>query len=130
MASKSYKEEHPLETRKLESAQVRGKHKDRLPVIVERAPRSTLAQLEKKKFLVPGNLTLAQFLTTVVRKNIRLAPELSLWLFVETNVHGKRKQVLPPATDTLQAIYSTYADEDGFLYFMYSGENVFGSCSS
>ncbi len=91
-----------------------------MPIIVERAPRANIADSDKKKYLVPGDLsgtlsllcavnvtkfssvstrlnTVAQF-TYVIRKRINLIPEQALWLFVETVKDGKKTQILPPAT--------------------------------
>uniref|UniRef100_A0A2K6KJB5 GABA type A receptor associated protein like 1 n=1 Tax=Rhinopithecus bieti TaxID=61621 RepID=A0A2K6KJB5_RHIBE len=43
-----YKEEHPFEKRRSEGEKIRKKYPDRVPVIVEKAP---------KKYLVPSDLT-------------------------------------------------------------------------
>ena len=45
------------EKRKAEAEKIRRKYDDRIPVIVERAPGSTIADIDKKKYLVPGDLT-------------------------------------------------------------------------
>ena len=37
------------------------RYDDRIPVIVEKAPRADIAEIDKKKYLVPGDLTVAQF---------------------------------------------------------------------
>jgi hypothetical protein len=37
------------------------KYQDRIPVIVEKVPNSKLRDLDKKKYLVPAELTLGQF---------------------------------------------------------------------
>ena len=69
-----------------------------------------MADIDKKKFLVPGDLTgaaalplrtltraVAQF-TFVVRKRIKLMQEQALWIFVEGQKDGKRFEIFPPAT--------------------------------
>jgi hypothetical protein len=43
-------------------------------VIVERAPKSDIAEIDKKKYLVPMDLTVGQFVY-VIRKRIKLSPE-------------------------------------------------------
>ena len=43
--------------RKAEAEKIRRKYDDRIPVIVERAPRADIADIDKKKYLVPGDLT-------------------------------------------------------------------------
>lgn len=46
-----------LEKRRQEAEKIRRKYEDRIPVIVERAPRADIADIDKKKYLVPGDLT-------------------------------------------------------------------------
>jgi len=78
-----------------------------------------------EEFLVPGDLTVAQF-TFVVRKRIKLNEVQALWLFVEGHKNGKRFEIFPPATSTMAAIYEAYKDEDLFLYITYKEENSTG----
>ena len=108
-----------LEARKLSSDSIRQKHPDRIPVIVEkRAGDKAMPDIDKKKFLVPADLSIGQFMY-VIRKRIKLSPEQAIFLFV---AHG----TVPPSVSTLQAVYDQHKDEDGFLYLTYSGENFFG----
>jgi len=126
MSTKPFKQQHDAAKRKAEAEKIRKKYEDRIPVIVERAPRADIADIDKKKYLVPGDLTVAQF-TYVIRKRIKLSAEQALWVFVETEENGKKSQVLPPTSHTMAAVYHDYKDEDQFLYITYSGENVFGA---
>ncbi|KAH6777255.1 Ubiquitin-like superfamily protein [Perilla frutescens var. frutescens] len=119
MAKSSFKLEHPLEKRQVESTRIREKYPDRIPVIVEKAERSDVPDIDKKKYLVPADLTVGQFVY-VVRKRIKLSAEKAIFIFV--------KDMLPPTASLLSAIYDEYKDEDGFLYMTYSGENTFGFC--
>ncbi|XP_017617216.1 autophagy-related protein 8C-like isoform X1 [Gossypium arboreum] len=119
MAKSSFKLEHPLERRQAESGRIREKYPDRVPVIVEKAERSDIPDIDKKKYLVPSDLTVGQFVY-VVRKRIKLSAEKAIFVFV--------KNTLPPtAAALMSAIYEENKDEDGFLYMTYSGENTFGS---
>ncbi|KAL2466976.1 Autophagy-related protein 8c [Abeliophyllum distichum] len=120
MAKSSFKLEHPLERRQAEAARIREKYPDRIPVIVEKAELSDIPDIEKKKYLVPADLTVGQFVY-VVRKRIKLSAdsEKAIFIFV--------KNILPPTAAMLSAIYEENKDEDGFLYMTYSGENTFGS---
>ncbi|XP_051125627.1 autophagy-related protein 8C-like [Andrographis paniculata] len=118
MAKGSFKLDHPLEKRRAESARIRGKFPDRLPVIVEKADRSDIPNIDKKKYLVPDDLTVGQFVY-VVRKRIKLGPQSAIFVFVN--------EILPPTAALMSTIYEEYKDEDGFLYMTYSGENTFGS---
>ena len=105
----SHKEEHPLDVRKASSASIRAKHPDRIPVIVEKRQRdASLPEIDKKKFLVPSDLTVGQFVY-VIRRRIRLSPEKALFIFV-------RNGTLPAAAALMSLIYEEYRDEDGFLY--------------
>lgn len=56
-----YKEENSFEKRRSEGEKIRAKYSDRIPVIVEKAPKSRLRDVDKKKYLVPTELTLGQF---------------------------------------------------------------------
>ncbi|KAL9260669.1 Autophagy-related protein [Drosera capensis] len=117
MARSSFKFEHPLEKRQAESTRIRDKYPDRIPVIVERAEKTDIPDIDKKKYLVPADLNVGQFVY-VVRKRIKLSPEKAIFIFV--------KSILPPTAAMMSAIYEEHKDEDGFLYMTYSGENTFG----
>ncbi|KAK8954740.1 Autophagy-related protein 8C [Platanthera zijinensis] len=127
MAKSSFKLEHPLERRQAEASRIREKYPDRIPVIVEKAERSDVPDIDKKKcvfsslfylYLVPADLTVGQFVY-VVRKRIKLSAEKAIFIFV--------KNTLPPTAAMMSAIYEENKDEDGFLYMNYSGENTFGT---
>ncbi|KAJ8041468.1 Gamma-aminobutyric acid receptor-associated protein-like 2 [Holothuria leucospilota] len=112
----TFKEEHSEEYRRNESSKIRSEYPDRIPTIVQKAPRSTIADIDKTDFLVPSDLTVAQFMY-IIRKRIELPPEKALFLFVN--------KVLPTTSATMGAIYEEHKDPDGFLYVAYSGENTF-----
>ncbi|KAK8560841.1 hypothetical protein V6N13_026276 [Hibiscus sabdariffa] len=117
MAKSYFKQEHDLEKRRAEAARIREKYPDRIPVIVEKAERSDIPNIDKKKYLVPADLTVGQFVY-VIRKRIKLSAEKAIFIFVDN--------VLPPTGAIMSAIYEEKKDEDGFLYVTYSGENTFG----
>jgi GABA(A) receptor-associated protein len=118
VAGKStFKQEHPLEKRQAEAQRIREKYPDRIPVIVEKAEKSDISDIDKKKYLVPVDLTVGQFVY-VIRKRIKLSPEKAIFIFVNN--------VLPPTAALMSAIYEEHKDNDGFLYISYSGENTFG----
>ncbi|ONK65858.1 uncharacterized protein A4U43_C06F1690 [Asparagus officinalis] len=48
MAKNSFKLEHPLERRQAEAGRIREKYPDRIPVIVEKAERSDIPDIDKK----------------------------------------------------------------------------------
>jgi GABA(A) receptor-associated protein len=115
--SKSFKDTHDFEKRKKEAERIRQKYPDRIPVICEKAPKSDIPDIDKKKYLVPNDLTVGQFVY-VVRKRIKLEPEKAIFIFVNNS--------LPSTASLMSQIYDEHKDEDGFLYVTYSGENTFG----
>ncbi|KAE9265536.1 hypothetical protein PR003_g32429, partial [Phytophthora rubi] len=86
-------------------------------VICEKADRSNIPDIDKKKYLVPADLTVGQFVY-VIRKCIKLSPEKAIFVFINN--------VLPPTAALMSNIYKEQKDSDGFLYVTYSGENTFG----
>lgn len=102
---------------KAESDRIRVKYPDRLPVIVEKSEKSKVQEIDKKKYLVPADLTCGQFVY-VIRKRLKLPAEQAIFLFING--------VIPPTAELLSNIFEQNKDEDGFLYITYSGENTFG----
>tara|TARA_B110000971_G_C19830910_1_gene417949 strand:- start:68 stop:328 length:261 start_codon:yes stop_codon:yes gene_type:complete len=86
-------------------------------VICEKADRSDIPDIDKKKYLVPSDLTVGQF-QYVIRKRIKLAPEKALFIFVSNSI--------PPTASLMSTVYEEQKDDDGFLYVQYSGESTFG----
>jgi len=119
MASRM-KSKKPLDERKRESKSVREKYPDRVPVICEKHDKAmTMVDIDKKKYLVPSDLPVAQFIV-VIRKRLRLTREQAIFLFVNGHI---------PSTNALMnQIYDEHRDEDGFLYITYAPESTFGSC--
>lgn len=133
MSIKDYKKKYSIEKRREESKKIREKYDDRIPVIVCKNESSSVPDIDKQKYLIPADLTIAQF-TYVIRKRIQLPAEQALWVFVDSSDNGKKVQVLPPTSNTMSQVYKEYVEDrnnekdyDGFLYVVYSGENVFGN---
>ncbi|KAI6178974.1 Autophagy related protein Atg8 [Aphelenchoides besseyi] len=114
----AYKEENTFEKRRAEGEKIRRKYPDRIPVIVEKAPKSKLQDLDKKKYLVPSDLTIGQFYF-LIRKRIHLKDTETLFFFIKNNI--------PTNTLSMGALYQEHQDEDLFLYLIYSDENVYGA---
>ena len=112
-----FRDEHDAEKRTAEARRIRAKYPDRIPVICEKAPNSDIDDIDKKKYLVPADLTVGQFIY-VIRKRIKINSEKSLFMFV----NGK----IPPTARLMSIVYDENKHEDGFLYITYSGENTFG----
>jgi hypothetical protein len=80
-------------------------HTDPPPqVICEKVEKSDIATIDKKKYLVPADLTVGQFVY-VIRKRINLSPEKAIFIFVE--------DALPPTASLMSSVYEEHKDEDG-----------------
>ncbi|XP_053979928.1 gamma-aminobutyric acid receptor-associated protein [Hylaeus anthracinus] len=112
-----YKEGHPFEKRKAEGEKIRRKYPDRVPVIVEKAPKAKISDLDKQKYLVPSELTVGQFYF-LIRKRIHLRSEDALFFFINN--------IIPPTSATMGSLYAEHHEEDFFMYVAYSDENVYG----
>jgi GABA(A) receptor-associated protein len=117
----SHKEEIPFEKRRAEGKKIRIKYPDRIPVIVERAPKARIRNLDKRKYLVPADLNVGQFYF-LIRKRIQLRPEEALFFFINNQ--------MPPTSTTMGCLYQNHQEEDFFLYVAYSDESVYGCGSS
>ena len=123
-------------------------------MICEKADRSDIPDIDKKKYLVPADLTVGQF-HYVIRKRIKLAPEKALFLFCSNSIPPNGKEWLITWLDSMyvsekiwqykvswriksvfiskytaalmSTVYEEQKDEDGFLYVQYSGESTFGN---
>ncbi|EDV23974.1 Gamma-aminobutyric acid receptor-associated protein [Trichoplax sp. H2] len=112
-----YKEDFPFEKRRSEGQMIRKKYPDRIPVIVEKAPKARVVDIDKKKYLVPADLTVGQF-HFLIRKRVALRPEDALFFTVNN--------VIPPTSMTMGSLYEDHHEEDFFLYVAYSDESVYG----
>ena len=105
---------------RVEALRVLNKYPDRIPIVVNRsynAPETT-PYIDCHKFLVPGDLTIGQFMY-VIRKRIKLAPHQAMFLFIN--------DVIPPTGSLISSVYEEMKDEETlFLYVTYSLENTFG----
>ena len=101
--SKNFKEEHPFEKRHNEAARIREKYPERVPVIVEKAEKNDIPDIVKKKYLVPADLTVGQFMY-VIRQRIKLSPEKAIFIFV--------MNVLPPQAALMSSIYQVLRNSD------------------
>uniref|UniRef100_A0A663F7S9 GABA type A receptor associated protein like 2 n=1 Tax=Aquila chrysaetos chrysaetos TaxID=223781 RepID=A0A663F7S9_AQUCH len=77
------------EHRCVESAKIRAKYPDRVPVIVEKVSGSQIVDIDKRKYLVPSDITVAQFMW-IIRKRIQLPSEKAIFLFVDKTVPQSR----------------------------------------
>jgi GABA(A) receptor-associated protein len=114
----NFKDKHTLQFRAEEAYKIKQKYPDRVPIIVERSKHTkNVPLIDKKKFLVPNDLTIGQFIY-IIRKRMNLPADMALFVFIDS--------ILPPTASLIETIYSEYHDQDGFLYMEYTGENTFG----
>ena len=113
-----------------------------MPVIVERAEKAekSIPDIDKKKYLVPSDLTVGQFVY-VIRKRIKLSPEKAIFIFIDNRLpvrtppFSSHRSLLTRFTllniqasaSLMSTVYEELRDKDGFLYIKYSGENTFGT---
>ncbi|KAK7278133.1 hypothetical protein RJT34_23158 [Clitoria ternatea] len=116
--SSGFKNEYTFEQRLEESRDIIAKYPDRVPVIVEKYSKCDLPELEKKKYLVPRDLSVGHFIH-ILSSRLSLAPGKALFVFV--------KNTLPQTARMMDSVYRSFKDEDGFLYMYYSSEKTFGS---
>lgn len=113
-----FRDRFTFEYRCEEAKRIKEKFPGRIPIIVERAVRAKdIPILDKEKFLVPSDLSVAQFIY-IIRKRLTLPSEMALFLFVNGT--------LPTTSTLLREVYSIHCADDGFMYMNYSGENTFG----
>ncbi|KAJ9696773.1 hypothetical protein PVL29_008805 [Vitis rotundifolia] len=113
----SFKDEFSYEERLEESRDIIAKYPDRVPVIAERYSKTDLPDMEKKKFLVPRDMSVGQFIH-ILSIRLHLTPGKALFVFVENT--------LPQTASLMDTVYESFKDEDGFLYMSYSSEKTFG----
>jgi len=113
-----FKATHTFEKMKEEADRILRKYPDRIPVIVEKGEKSDIPDIDKVKFLVPKDLTVAQFVY-VIRRRIKLTPEKAVFLFVNNT--------LPPTGKMMSELYKENKDETNFLFITYTGESAFGN---
>ncbi|XP_025031445.1 microtubule-associated proteins 1A/1B light chain 3C-like [Python bivittatus] len=78
-----------------------------------------LPALNKIKFLVPQDFTMGQFVT-IIRNRMALGSTQAFYFLVDGN-HS-----LVNMSSTMAEVYTTYKDEDGFLYITYASQEMFG----
>lgn len=120
----SFKQQHTFTNRKKDSLRIRMKYPGMIPIICERKITGSygvniLPEIDKKKFLVPSDLTVGSFIM-IIRKRMKLRSEYAIFLIFNDRLFS--------STDFFSNIYENCKDEDGFLYCIYSQENTFG-CS-
>ena len=113
-----FKKTFTKEMRMNECKDIMAKNPDKIPVICEKAPDSKIQGIEKSKFLLKKEFSVAEFIS-LLKKKLELEKNDALFLLVQ----GKYSL---SGSETIQQCYDKYKDEDGFLYIYYSNKEVWG----
>lgn len=119
MIIQNFKRQFSFQNRIEESSRVLTKYPDRKPIICEKlSNQRDLPDIDKKKYLVPNELTVGQFLY-IIRQRLHLRSEEAIFLFINNKIVS--------SSANIEQIYYQEREPDGFLYVKYSKENIFGS---
>ena len=78
----NYQKKFSFSQRKIEADRIKEKYPDRVPIICEKANMCSdkaINNLDKRKYLVPNDLTMAGFMF-VIRRRLSLPPNISIFL--------------------------------------------------
>ena len=118
-----FKREKNLDERKQTGRNLKEKFPDKIPIILEKDPKTKLKEIDKSKFLVSKELTVANFLLMIC-KRMEIDPNSAIVLMVKETAKTTRTLT---ADSCLRDIYEKYADkEDGFLYIIYTSQLFWG----
>jgi GABA(A) receptor-associated protein len=125
----SYRKKYSIAERRNEMSRIRTKYQDRIPIIVSKDQNCKLNNIIKEKYLVPEDLTIGQFMV-IIRNKASLSAEEAINLFI---IDYENNPILVQSSATVGSVYNKYVSEfknsknyDGYLYFVYTSENVFG----
>jgi hypothetical protein len=117
-----------LDERTRQAGRALERYPDKTPVIIEtgelrkrlfRRSSQKLPQLDKSKFLVPHEMTLAQF-SCLIRQRFSeiVTPEMAIFVLINNT--------LPKNTAMMRELWDESREKDGFLYVTFVPENTFG----
>lgn len=112
-----FKKKYNFDQRKNEASRVCEKYPERIPIIVEQEKCSRMPLLDKRKYLVPDNMTVGQFMY-VLRKRLKLSPDKAIYMFFGKSIEPNSKE--------LSDVYEKHKDPDMFLYASIGAEKTFG----
>ncbi len=106
--------------RKQNCDKIKQQFPDKIPIICEKDPKSEINNIDKTKYLVPNDLTVAQF-SFMIRKRLQLPENEAFFLL------AKGKYTLTGDMNLID-VYKKYSDsEDGFLYIAYASKVIWGN---
>ena len=114
-----FKLDNSFEKRQEAVNKITTKWPGRIPIILQKAKNSRLEEIPKNKFLCPPEYSVQQFLSCI-RKKVKLSRDTALFVFV----NGRD---LVSGDASMCSIYEQKKDEDGFMYMIYSDQEVMGN---
>jgi GABA(A) receptor-associated protein len=105
-----------FEERLMYSSTLKNKYQDRIPVIIEKSKESD-PEIDKNKYLVPKSLKINEFIC-IIKKRIKIDSKKAIFIFINNK--------LIPMGASIEEVYETEKNDDGFLYIKYTLENTFG----
>ncbi len=116
---KSYRESTSFEERKKRSNSLLLKYPDKIPVILEKSSKDKyLPVFDKTKLLVSSDQTVSN-LINLLSQSIKIDEKTTIYLMANSSI-------MLSGSLSLESVYTTYKNLDGFLYIEYCTENVFG----
>ncbi len=117
---KPFREAFSFEERKTHSSDIKVKYPDRIPIVMQRSVNDRiLGDMDKIKYLVPGDITITEFMA-ILRRRLNVNSTVAIYLYNPDN------KVILSGTNSINELYTKYGNEDGFLYIEYCGEATFG----
>ena len=111
----SYKILNNLEKRKREYNMIRNGFPGKIPIILEKDPKSNIPKCEKNKYLIPNNTTVSQFII-MIKQRTNFPNNDGFFLL------ANGRDLLDNNSD-LSDIYKRYKDpEDSLLYIAYTNQ--------
>ncbi|XP_045466941.1 microtubule-associated proteins 1A/1B light chain 3C-like isoform X2 [Harmonia axyridis] len=102
-----------------EMVAIRSRFPARIPIILTRlAMEKKLPMLERTKYLVPQEMTLAQF-QMIIRTSMHLNSKKALYFLVDGNP-------MIGLSLTMAELYQNCGKSDGYLYITYASQDTFG----
>jgi hypothetical protein len=92
-------------------------HTDKIPVLLNKNKRSNITELNKEKYLVNKDMSMAQF-TYKIRERLKLKAYEALFFHCEGHIISGQV--------TMSELYHKHKNQDEILYILYSSEEVFG----